>query len=152
MQRIDDETNKSPGEASIAVEASKTDIDLKNQIPLCCCINCCCKCGRSFAAFKESLPKDIQNPHNHSNKMTTDDHETRNAHNSEAKGKTNGHQKTNAKQVNQAKNKSEKQARTRMCMITGGVELVPLLARRRALQRPISLSTTDVTKCPNANK
>lgn len=37
-------------------------------------------------------------------------------------------------------------------MITGGVELVPLLAKRRAMQRPISLSTTDVTKYPNINK
>lgn len=34
----------------------------------------------------------------------------------------------------------------RPCMITAGVELVPLLARRKALQRPISLSTTDVTR------
>lgn len=31
-------------------------------------------------------------------------------------------------------------------MMTGGVELVPLLAKRRASPRPISLSTTDVTK------
>lgn len=37
--------------------------------------------------------------------------------------------------------------KSRNCMITGGVELVPLLAKRRALQRPISLATTDVTKC-----
>lgn len=42
--------------------------------------------------------------------------------------------------------------KARQCMITGGVELVPLLARRRAQQRPISLSTTDVTKYPNENK
>jgi hypothetical protein len=32
-----------------------------------------------------------------------------------------------------------------------GVELVPLLARRRAQQRPISLSTTDVTKFKSYN-
>ncbi|XP_055617031.1 uncharacterized protein LOC129762616 isoform X3 [Toxorhynchites rutilus septentrionalis] len=37
-------------------------------------------------------------------------------------------------------------APTRNCMITGGVELVPLLAKRRSQQRPISLGTTDVTK------
>ncbi|XP_058816387.1 uncharacterized protein LOC131679664 isoform X2 [Topomyia yanbarensis] len=35
---------------------------------------------------------------------------------------------------------------TRNCMITGGVELVPLLAKRRSQQRPISLGTTDITK------
>lgn len=34
---------------------------------------------------------------------------------------------------------------SRACMITGGVELVPLLAKRRD-ERPISLSTTDITK------
>ncbi|XP_058444832.1 uncharacterized protein LOC131426254 isoform X3 [Malaya genurostris] len=35
---------------------------------------------------------------------------------------------------------------TRNCMITGGVELVPLLAKRRSQPRPISLGTTDITK------
>lgn len=40
----------------------------------------------------------------------------------------------------------------RLCTMNGGVELVPLLARRRAMQRPVNLSTTDVTKNPNANK
>lgn len=34
----------------------------------------------------------------------------------------------------------------------GGVELVPLLARRRAKQQAIALSTTDVTKLPNPSK
>lgn len=42
--------------------------------------------------------------------------------------------------------KGVKIAPTRNCMITGGVELVPLLAKRRSQQRPISLGTTDVTK------
>lgn len=50
------------------------------------------------------------------------------------------------------RNKCQQQSKGRQCMITGGVELVPLLARRRAQQRPISLSTTDVTKYPNDNK
>lgn len=45
-----------------------------------------------------------------------------------------------------------KHSKTRTCMISGGVELVPLLARRRAMQRPISLSTTDVTKPSDKNK
>lgn len=43
-------------------------------------------------------------------------------------------------------------SKQRNCMITGGVELVPLLAKRRAMQRPISLSTTDVTKYPTERK
>lgn len=45
-----------------------------------------------------------------------------------------------------------KYKKPRTCLISGGVELVPLLARRRALQRPISLSTTDVTKCTAEKK
>lgn len=48
--------------------------------------------------------------------------------------------------------KGQKCKKSRTCMITGGVELVPLLAKRRAAQRPISLSTTDVTKYPDDNK
>lgn len=48
--------------------------------------------------------------------------------------------------------KCQQHTKGRTCMITGGVELVPILARRRAMQRPISLSTTDVTKYPNDNK
>ncbi|XP_053681785.1 uncharacterized protein LOC128732539 [Sabethes cyaneus] len=40
---------------------------------------------------------------------------------------------------------------TRNCMITGGVELVPLLAKRRSQPRPISLGTTDVTKIDKYN-
>lgn len=34
----------------------------------------------------------------------------------------------------------------------GGVELVPLLARRRGMHRPVSLSSTDVTKQTDANR
>lgn len=43
-------------------------------------------------------------------------------------------------------------SKQRNCLISGGVELVPLLAKRRAMQRPISLSTTDVTKYPTERK
>lgn len=45
-----------------------------------------------------------------------------------------------------------KYKKPRTCLISGGIELVPLLARRRAMQRPISLSTTDVTKCSAEKK
>ncbi|XP_055605057.1 uncharacterized protein LOC129753273 isoform X2 [Uranotaenia lowii] len=45
-----------------------------------------------------------------------------------------------------AARKGSKVPPTRNCMITGGVELVPLLAKRRSQARPISLGTTDVTK------
>lgn len=42
--------------------------------------------------------------------------------------------------------KQPKEFRSRAYMISEGVELVPLLAKRRAQQRSTSLSTTDVTK------
>lgn len=42
--------------------------------------------------------------------------------------------------------KKPKEFRSRAYMISEGVELVPLLAKRRAQQRSTSLSTTDVTK------
>ena len=42
--------------------------------------------------------------------------------------------------------KKPKEFRSRTFMIAEGVELVPLLAKRRAQQRSTSLSTTDVTK------
>lgn len=48
--------------------------------------------------------------------------------------------------------KACKYKKPRTCLISGGIELVPLLARRRAMQRPISLSTTDVTKCSAEKK
>lgn len=155
-----DANKKLSAEESIAMEpaTAKNDIDFKNQIPLCCCVNCCCKCGRSFAGFKQSLPKDIQNSHKQTTKQSTTNtknESTENANNDrqcETKLKSNVQHKSNSKHANQVKSKSEKYPRTRMCMITGGVELVPLLAKRRAMQRPISLSTTDVTKYPNANK
>lgn len=52
----------------------------------------------------------------------------------------------NSFQQKQHHKKSCIEPRARPCMITSGVELVPLLAKRRAQQRPISLSSTDVTK------
>lgn len=45
-----------------------------------------------------------------------------------------------------ATTKKPKEFRSRAYMISEGVELVPLLAKRRAQQRSTSLSTTDVTK------
>lgn len=47
---------------------------------------------------------------------------------------------------NNASSKKQKDFRTRAYMISEGVELVPLLAKRRAQPRSTSLSTTDVTK------
>ncbi|GAB0093603.1 uncharacterized protein DMENIID0001_087670 [Sergentomyia squamirostris] len=48
--------------------------------------------------------------------------------------------------------KNGKDLRSRSYMISGGVELVPLLAKRRAQERPISLSSTDVTKYREARQ
>lgn len=46
----------------------------------------------------------------------------------------------------EALSKKPKEFRSRAYMISEGVELVPLLAKRRAQQRSTSLSTTDVTR------
>lgn len=49
----------------------------------------------------------------------------------------------------------KKRTRNRLCdssptyAVTGGIELVPLLAKRRSAYKPFSLSTTDVTKMPD---
>lgn len=49
-------------------------------------------------------------------------------------------------QISSSKLKSSPgKKQSRISMISGGVELVPLLAKRRD-DRPISLSTTDITK------
>lgn len=104
----------------------------------CCCTKCCCK----FANHDKA--------HGAQQQQQVDKHREK----SHGAGETENNRTLNPKKFSkqQLQQLREKNARTRMCLITGGVELVPLLARRRAMQRPISLSTTDVTNCPNANK
>lgn len=103
----------------------------RSTLPAQCCVNCFCDCKTKYASMQTTGKENIDNA------MT---------------------QKDSADNVNRLcdhKNRCAKKCKyvkPRTCMITGGVELVPLLARRHALQRPISLSTTDVTKYPNNEK
>ncbi|XP_055321626.1 uncharacterized protein LOC129577875 [Sitodiplosis mosellana] len=104
------------------------------KLPAQCCVNCFCDCKTKYATMqcngKENVMENIpmtrkDNPENASRPLC--EHMNRCA-------------------------KKCKYVKPRACMISGGVELVPLLAKRRAMQRPISLSTTDVTKNPTEKK
>lgn len=101
------------------------------KLPAQCCINCFCDCKTKYTSTqmndKENIEIAMTQKDNQDNLSRLCEHTNRCA-------------------------KKCKYVKPRACMITGGVELVPLLARRRALQRPISLSTTDVTKYPNEKK
>lgn len=101
------------------------------KLPTQCCINCFCDCKSKFTSVqvngKENIETTMTRKDNQENESRLCEHTNRCA-------------------------KKCKYVKPRNCMITGGVELVPLLARRRAMQRPISLSTTDVTKYPNEKK
>lgn len=109
----------------------------KDVVAACCCTKCCCKFANHDKAH--GMQQQQQNNGDKQHEKSHAENENRNLN----------PKKFTKQQMQQLR---EKNAKTRMCLITGGVELVPLLARRRAMQRPISLSTTDVTKCPNANK
>lgn len=118
----------------------------------CCCHNCCCGCGTKFFPNKTSPRNENTNPN--PNKKFVD-----NIHDYDDSNSPQRHQQVSQnkgkKQSNNTKSKSsgEKDRPPRIKRLcNGGVELVPLLARRRAMQRPVNLSTTDVTKNPNANK
>lgn len=117
----------------------------------CCCHNCCCGCGTKFYANKTSPSNENQSPNK---KYVKPIHDYDDSNSPRRNQQQNNKSK---KQCNNQKTKTsgekERPPRIkRLCMLNGGVELVPLLARRRAMQRPINLSTTDVTKNPNANK
>lgn len=103
----------------------------RSKLPAQCCVNCFCDCKSKYATMQTSGKENVDNA------MTRKD-------NTENVNRLCEHTNRCAKKC--------KYVKPRTCMITGGVELVPLLARRRAMQRPISLSTTDVTKYPNEKK
>lgn len=116
----------------------------------CCCHNCCCGCETKFYPNKTSPRNENQSPNKKCAKPQDNDESNSPRRNQQPNNKS-------KKQSNSQKSKSsgekERPPRIkRLCMLNGGVELVPLLARRRAMQRPVNLSTTDVTKNPNANK
>ncbi|XP_031633243.1 uncharacterized protein LOC116347013 [Contarinia nasturtii] len=104
------------------------------KLPAKCCINCFCDCKTKY-----TTPQiDSNGKENMENPMTRKDSNVENTNRL-------------CEHTNRCAKKC-KYVKPRTCMITGGVELVPLLARRRAMQRPISLSTTDVTKYPTEKK
>lgn len=103
-----------------------------SKLPAQCCVNCFCDCKSKYATMQTSGKENVDNA------MTRKD-------NMENVNRLCEHN------TNRCAKKC-KYVKPRTCLITGGVELVPLLARRRAMQRPISLSTTDVTKYPNEKK
>lgn len=124
-------TNESNAKA-IGMDASDVN---RSALPAQCCINCFCDCKTKYATMQQCNGKEnaVENI-----TMT---------------------QKNNPENANRSMcehtNRSTKNCKfikPRTCMITGGIELVPLLAKRRAMQRPISLSTTDVTKYPTEKK
>lgn len=102
------------------------------KLPTQCCINCFCDCKSKYSMVNRELM--VENPTISPSLAAQRKTEPRLCDH------TNGCAK------------KCKYVKPRTCMITGGVELVPLLARRRAMQRPISLSTTDVTKYPTEKK
>lgn len=114
-------------------QMSKTNENNVNglKLPTQCCVNCFCDCKTKHSLVqpngKENMEKTMTRNDNFDYANRLCEHTHRCA--------------TKCKYV-----------KPRACMITGGVELVPLLARRRAMQRPISLSTTDVTKYPTEKK
>lgn len=131
MQGLDRETNGLATRKQEEKNSNDKCGSTSTMFPMmCCCTKCCCNCGTKFGDPNESKKPE---PRPAQDRENTNEHMTK-------------------KMRNQLQRNHENNSRTRMCMISGGVELVPLLARRRAMQRPFSLSTTDVTKCPNANK
>lgn len=117
--------------------------DSKPKLPSQCCPNCFCDCKAKYSVKHQTVANDQVNKEN---KVTIANESTK-----QQQQQPQPHQQLvhapNAKHC-----KKCRYVKPRSCLITGGVELVPLLARRRALQRPISLSTTDVTKYPTEKK
>lgn len=113
----------------------------------CCCHNCCCGCGTRFYPNKTSPRNENQSPNRKCGNPADYDGNNFQQKNKSKKSSNNPKSKSSGDKERPPRIK-------RLCMMNGGggVELVPLLARRRAMQRPVNLSTTDVTKNPNANK
>lgn len=96
------------------------------KLPSQCCANCFCNCKAKYFSTKSGPRANKEN-------------------------ETSTMENVASKLIQSGKMPSQC-SKQRNYMITGGVELVPLLAKRRAVQRPISLSTTDVTKYPTERK
>lgn len=138
MQTLD--TEKRPHNTG-TMETNRKDMQegQRQRLPVQCCINCFCDCKPKFDRMQQ-MPNDGKENH----QMTTTTTTMNRADNQDIANRLCDHTNRCAKKC--------KYVKPRTCMISGGVELVPLLARRRAMQRPISLSTTDVTKYPTEKK
>jgi hypothetical protein len=94
-----------------------------------CCSKCVCQCIQTF----EDLC--IDNNENRDTNVTFE---------------PNLERLSKPRSIRSKRSPEKKITPIRNCMIDGGVELVPLLAKRRSQPRPISLGTTDVTKVEKA--
>lgn len=138
MQTLDPEKQRPEIDQSMpAAENSRKDPyeGQQQKLPVQCCINCFCDCNPRFDRAQQL---------SNYGKENLETAMTRKDNNQEIGSRLCEHTNRCAKKC--------KYVKPRTCMISGGVELVPLLARRRAMQRPISLSTTDVTKYPTEKK
>lgn len=118
-----------------------------NKQPMSCCDKCSCECikkientilrSNSPPKAKENYRIDIDEPIYKSPKKTP---------HYALPQQCNRHQEASDDMSSKPKPKfSPVKKQSKSSMISGGVELVPLLAKRRE-ERPISLSSTDVTK------
>lgn len=144
LQTLD--PDKKPSECNQKTNTMDASDVNRLKLPAQCCVNCFCDCKTKYATATTmtTMQSNGNGKENVENTMTRKD-------NQENANRFCEHTNRCAKKCKYIK------PRTCMinnppCMITGGVELVPLLARRRAMQRPISLSTTDVTKYPTEKK
>lgn len=126
-----------------------------------CCTKCACVCLKEIMSSQEKMKnveeiitranqqQQLQQQSPQMQKQANNEQTNQNvaAGNHEQKYKLPRRANTNIYLKHRSKN-CIVEPKARPCMITGGVELVPLLAKRRVQenQRPISLSTTDVTR------
>lgn len=124
LQTLD--PDKKPSECNQKPNGTDNSDVNRLKLPAQCCVNCFCDCKTKYSTMESNNGKE-------------------NVENMMARKDTTENANRLCEHTNRCAKKC-KYVKPRTCMITGGVELVPLLARRRAMQRPISLSTTDVTK------
>lgn len=133
MQTLDPEKRPTNTEMN-QMTAAEAHEGQRQRLPVQCCINCFCDCK----------PRYDRNDGKENLDMTTTTTMPIRKDSQDIGNRLCEHTNRCAKKC--------KYVKPRTCMVSGGVELVPLLARRRAMQRPISLSTTDVTKYPTEKK
>lgn len=144
MQTLDSE--KGPIKPATTIENNRIDMHegQRQKLPAQCCLNCFCDCKPRFDRMQQMSNDGKENVEAAQAAAAAAAAMMTRKDNQEIASRLCEHTNRCAKKC--------KYVKPRNCMISGGVELVPLLARRRAMQRPISLSTTDVTKYPTEKK